>query len=363
MAEKKTYEIMHMDRKVAKISDSGHCKIYYKSFMPYNLYLEEAEDIDTLVNNITNFNYWCATRVLTLDRKYAKEILNSIGMSQAVTDKERAKIALSYRCASLTDVFWVKLKNEKISFSEINLYENHLDHTFIDIALKGRQYTVQNEYLARDLSTNGCFPKAWQRTREGFRLLKDGGQDAVEKELLASQICRCFQVSQVLYERDYFDGEKVSVSGNITSKEYSIVSMESFEVYAVNHNRNVKKYILLLDKHNYYMMNIVDYLIGNTDRHWGNWGVLVRNSNNKPVRLHDLMDFNQTFNAYDDMEGANCQTMFGEHMNQKQAAIKAVERIGLNQIREIKRESFCELPQFYEMFCKRLKFLQNHTGI
>lgn len=29
------------------------------------------------------------------------------------------------------------------------------------------------------------------------------------------------------------------------------------------------------------MMNIVDYLIGNTDRHWGNWGFLVNNANNK----------------------------------------------------------------------------------
>lgn len=59
--------------------------------MPYNLYLEEDNYIDTLVNNIMNFNYWCSTRVLTLDRKYAKEILNSIGMKQAVTDKDRAK--------------------------------------------------------------------------------------------------------------------------------------------------------------------------------------------------------------------------------------------------------------------------------
>lgn len=98
--------VMHKDRRVAKIDDTGHCKIYYKSFMPYNLYLEENNDIDTLVNNVTNFNYWCATKVLTLDRKYAKEILNSIGMLQAVTDKERAQIALSYRCASLTDIFW-----------------------------------------------------------------------------------------------------------------------------------------------------------------------------------------------------------------------------------------------------------------
>ena len=45
MSEKNIYEIMHMDRRVAKINDSGQCKIYYKSFMPYNLYLEEAEDL------------------------------------------------------------------------------------------------------------------------------------------------------------------------------------------------------------------------------------------------------------------------------------------------------------------------------
>ena len=106
--KKIVYEIMHKDRKVAVIDNSGRSKIYFKSFMPYNLYLEEDTDIDTLVNNITNFNYWCSSRVLTLDRKYAKEILNSIGMLQAVTDKERAQIALSYRCTSLTDVFWVR---------------------------------------------------------------------------------------------------------------------------------------------------------------------------------------------------------------------------------------------------------------
>ena len=359
MAGKNVYEIMHMDRRVARVSDSGQCRIYYPSFMPYNLYFEESEDLDTLVNNVTNFHYWCATRVLTLDRKYAKEILNSIGMLQAVTDRERAKIALSYRCASLTDVFWVRLRGEKVSFRDINLYENHLENTFIDIALRGRQYTVQNECLARDLSTHGCFPKAWQRLDGGFRLLKDGGSDAVERELLASQICRCFDLSQVLYEMDYFDGEKVSVSGNITSKEYSIVSMENFEIHAANHGRNTKKYILSLDRYNYHMMNIVDYLIGNTDRHWGNWGVLVNNANNKPVRLHALMDFNQAFHAYDTMDGANCQTMFGERVSQREAAVKSVAAIGLNQRREVSRAHFEELPQFYPMFCRRLELLKS----
>ena len=103
------------------------------------------------------------------------------------------------------------------------------------------------------------------------------------------------------------------------------------------------------------MMNIVDYLIGNTDRHWGNWGVLVRNSNNKPVRLYDLMDFNQAFRSYDNLDGSNCQTMFGDHVNQKEAAIRS----GLNQIKEVNKTCFNELPQFYEMFCKRLELLKS----
>ena len=32
------YEIMHGDRKVAQIDQYGHSKIYFESFMPYNLY-------------------------------------------------------------------------------------------------------------------------------------------------------------------------------------------------------------------------------------------------------------------------------------------------------------------------------------
>ena len=86
-------------------------------------------------------------------------------MLQAVTDKDRAKIALSYRCVSLTDVYWGKLKNEKITFRKVNLYENHLENTFIDIALKGRQYTVQNECLAKNEGGISVIKKRWTGCR------------------------------------------------------------------------------------------------------------------------------------------------------------------------------------------------------
>lgn len=212
------YEIMHGDDKVAVLSTDGKCQIYLEDFMPYNLFLDdEGSDFDTLFNNLTNFYFWCASRVLTLDRVYAKEILNSIGASQAGTDRERAQIALSYHCLCLTDIYWVKTDTEHISFCDINLFENHLSNAFVDVALRGHQISVGNSYLiADDISTNGLFPKAWLRDKDGFCLLKDGGADAVEMELLASKICRCFSCNQVIYEEAIYDNTKVTKSRIIT---------------------------------------------------------------------------------------------------------------------------------------------------
>lgn len=366
---KTVYEIMHGDRKVAWIDTQGHCKIYFKSFMPFNLYLEENDDdIDTLVNNVTNFHFWCASRILTLDRQYIKAILNSLGASQSFTDKERANIALSYRCLSLTDVYWIRKKREKVSFSDVNLYENHLDNAFVDVSLKGKHLSIQNNHLekgfeefAKDLSTNGCYPKAWIRNGDYFQLYKDGGKPIVENEVLASKICQCFNCRQVVYSLGKYDGEDVSVSSIMTSKEYSIVSREAFDIYAANKDIDPLKYILKLDSYSYYMMNILDYLIGNTDRHWGNWGLLVNNKTNKPVSLHPLMDFNQSFSAYDSIEGANCQTTKPSlRMSQKDAAIEAVKKVGLNQTAEIKKDWFIGRESDYNMLLSRLEILKNN---
>lgn len=40
-------------------------------------------------------------------------------------------------------------------------------------------------------------------------------------------------------------------------------------------------------------------------------------------------------------------------------AVESAKKIGLNQIREVKKEVFSELPQFYEMFRERLKILKS----
>ena len=81
------YLIMCDNLITATMTEGGIAQVLCKEWMPFDLWLEEGTEVDTLVNNITNFNYWCATRVLTLDRQYAKEILSSIGAMQGNTDR------------------------------------------------------------------------------------------------------------------------------------------------------------------------------------------------------------------------------------------------------------------------------------
>lgn len=358
----KAYELMHMERVVALIQMNGKIKIHDEQFMPYDLYLEEddANDIDVLMNNVINFNHWCASRVLSLDRKYAKELLNSIGASQAVTDKDRANISLSYHCVSLTDVYWIRSQGENITFAELNLYDNTLNEAIVELSLKGRQMTVTNHELAPDLSTKGCFPKAWIRGEHGFKLLKDGAEDTVRRELLASEICQCFDIKQVIYREYVYDGEIVSESDIVTSKDFSMVSKMAFDVYACNNGLDAIEVCKELDPETYYGMNILDYLTGNTDRHPENWGFLVDNNNNRYISLYPLMDFNQCFLSYDTIEGANCQTVLPRRMTQREAAIEAVKCIGLRQIREMDMRRFGDMRKEAEMFRLRLEELKKY---
>ena len=46
------YDVMHGERKVAEINIRGEAAILDEKFIPYDLYLENDRDFDTLINNI-----------------------------------------------------------------------------------------------------------------------------------------------------------------------------------------------------------------------------------------------------------------------------------------------------------------------
>lgn len=49
---------------------------------------------------------------------------------------------------------------------------------------------------------------------------------------------------------------------SMTSQRYSLVTYAAYDVYCTNHDWNTLDKILELDAPSYYMMNILDYLVG-----------------------------------------------------------------------------------------------------
>ena len=357
----KFFDINHKDRSVARIYEDGRCTINYPSFMPYNLFLETSDDFDSRINNLNNFYRWCSSRVITPDRKYANVIFSAVGANQSVTDKDRALISLSYHCLTLTDVFWVKASDEQITFADISLYNHSLSDAFVDVSLRGDGITIENSEqlttmdVAGDISTGGVSPKTWVRQNGDFYLLKSGDERDVDAELLASKIISCFDVDYVPYDVDTFHDLKVSKCKLITSEKRSIVPCEFIDIYCKNKDINKFELVMEKDSYSYYMMNIIDYLVGNIDRHCGNWGFFVDNSTNELQGLYSLMDFNKAFLSYDSLDGAACQTT-ERKMTQRESAIEAVKKIGLNQISPIYEDWFPDL-NIFQLFVKRFDVL------
>lgn len=285
--------------------------------LPLDLYVEENDDIDTRINNLNNLYHWCASRVLSLDRKYAKEILNSCRLTQAKTDKDRAMISLKYKCLSLQDSYWVK-ENEDDCWEKLNLFSNTLSNAFVDISLMGKSITINNEMLlAPDCSTDGVAPKAWVRTPEGLFLYKaaTNGNDSVTKEVEASQILQKLGFSVLEYNYDHYENVCVSASKCFTSEDISSISAEKY-----SYNYDLKSLV----NQAFYLMNLCDFLIGNTDRHWGNWLFLYDDNIN--IRYAPLMDFNHAFEATEATACLPYGYVYNQTISQYEAALIALKR-------------------------------------
>lgn len=254
--------------------------------LPLGLYLEEGTESDVLVNNIINFYSWCSRRVLSLDRVHAKAILNSCGLAQAVTDRERAEIALQYKCLSLSDNYWVT-DDCSVRWRDIDLFSHSLNEA-VPVSLRGKQLTLNNiSLIAQDTSTNGLAPKAWIRKEDHIYLMKGNvGNDSVGREVEASGILRALGFNAMEYRREQYEGETVSVCKCYTSEYMSHIALDEYlscNEYNSSWNERVIDIIL------------ASYLVGDSDRHCGNVNILF--VDDKVIDIAPMIDFNHAFEA------------------------------------------------------------------
>lgn len=254
---------------------------------------------------------WIRHRTIPKNRAFVDSFLAKNGLS---ANRPLAIISVS-KGLSLNDSYWITEEGFEGTFEKLNLYENRFSRLLGNIAFTGYGSSVRTGFSSSpEFTTNGMLPKCWRRNGGKIELYKGGTKGAGNagfepySEFYAFQIAGTLGIKAVPYALSKWKGELCSVCPLFTSKELSfiaagkIIKTGSFEAVIDFYRRLGKEFEAAL-----FDMLILDAVIKNTDRHYGNFGFLVESRTNKIVSPAPLFDHGNALYSLaglDDFESA-----------------------------------------------------------
>ena len=191
---------------------------------------------------------------------------------------------------SLSDQYWIKPINKNLTWSEVNFFDNPFSDDVGNI-LFGLTTNNNNELnlCSPDNTSDGCLKKRW-KIMDGKRCLVKAGENPFHQqpfnEVIASAIMERLGIPHVSYSLAWIDNMPYSVCENFVTPDTDLVS--AWRVICsqpkANHENEYMQYVRLCKEfgiaeieHYLDMMLVLDYIIANEDRHFGNFG-LIRNA-------------------------------------------------------------------------------------
>ena len=295
------------DIPVLKVNDDGTCKVLDFEHLPFTLRKEYV--------TLADFMEWAMNRTLSIGRSYAKEILNSLRLSQ----NNRYAIFKACRGLSLEDSYWVKQDEDSQNWEDVNLFHNPLALFVTEVSLSGRnnhfkvKADVRQTIHTPELTTLGASAKGWIRQEDGLYLHKVG-----KYELPACEILDALAIEHISYKKSTEDeikvylsserkewiqavGEEIVNSKLFTDEDTALVTFEEFKVFCSLYGLNAYDEVKKIDKEFYLKMQIADYILNNNDRHEQNWGFFMDNHTGKLTGFCPLFDHDHAFSDYDNV--------------------------------------------------------------
>lgn len=246
-----------------------------------------------------NIGNWIADRQAPKHREHMEKLLKACGCYD-LDGFIRVSHALS-----LNDTFWIKPAHSDLIWNEVSLYKNPFDETISRIAFEGGLYGEQMSSTSPEYETSGSFAKCWVRNEQNIILLKQGSHGFKNaglepySEYYASQVSKEICEDYIAYDLTKFRGELVSACPLFTSEAYGFVPIyRLFEDknFSLDDVLNKLDAFGVADKMK--DMLVLDALILNTDRHAGNYGVLIENSTQEIVDFAPVFDNNMSLLPY-----------------------------------------------------------------
>lgn len=311
------YELKHFNTPILKFSadeESSEPNVEIKwvtkntSLLPLDLELNE----DGLFK-------WLKHRTIPSNRAYVRTLLSKCGLNL----NRPLNIIKVSKGLSLNDCYWIVEEGFEGKFENFNLYDNHLSRVLAGIAFTGYGSSIRSSLASSpEFTTNGMLPKCWRRIKGKIYLYKGGTTGASNtgmepySEFYAHQVAQAMKIDSVPYNICKWKGELCSYCEIFTSKDYSFVPVgkivKNGGMAAVRefYENLGKEYVKALDD-----MIVLDALICNTDRHYGNFGFLVNNKTNKIVAPAPLFDHGNSlynFAGRDDLESYDAFSQYAD---------------------------------------------------
>ena len=244
---------------------------------------------------------WLKHRSIPKNRAYVNSFLAKCGLN---ANRPMDVIAVC-KGLSLNDAYWVTDAESEDTFAQCNLYENPFSRILAWTAFTGYGSSIRSTFMSSpEFTTNGMLPKCWRRINNKVYLYKGATSGASNtgnepySELYAYEIAAQMGVQAISYKIAKWKGNLCSVCELFTSKELAYVPVG--RIIKKGGMRAVRAYYESLGPEFVQALNemiVFDAIVCNTDRHYGNFGILVDSRTNRPVAPAPLFDHgNSLFN-------------------------------------------------------------------
>jgi len=294
------YVLKHKDIPVAVFSMDEEYKvsniieIINKERLPFGL-----KGRDNFIDNWyrDELNDWLKYRGLPEGRSDLAEV-----MLKNNTDNTVELVMGSY-ALNLTDHYWVHNTKSDLKWSKVNFFENafssHIDIGMLDINDK----LYKEELKGPDLTTNGSLKKRWYIGNNDVRImLKEGrGIERQEpyNELIASKVMDLLKIAHVPYSVHYLEnGLPVCSCPCMVNKNTEFIDAKRvLDDEKINEKNNYYRFVEICKKNGITdakeridEMMVIDYILGNDDRHRGNFGVIRDANTLKWLKIAPVFD-------------------------------------------------------------------------
>lgn len=295
------YILKHFDRPLIKFhvtEDSSEPEItilWIDEAYRYLLPLDMGEPTEKHISR------WLQRRTIPKNRAFVRTFLAKCGIS---ANRPMSIISVS-KGLSLNDSYWVVADGFEGTFDQYNLYENRFSQILAWIAFTGYGSSIRSSLVSSpEFTTNGMLPKCWRRISGKIILFKGGTSGASNtgrepfSEFYASQIAEAMGIDAVSYGLSKWKGILCSTCELFTGKETAyvpigrIITRGGMKAVADYYHSLGPDFIKALRD-----MFVFDAVICNTDRHFGNFGLLVDSLSNQVIAPAPLFDHgNSLFN-------------------------------------------------------------------